>query len=125
LDHALASATLLNQVTGAVEWHVNADEPVILDYNVEFKSADQVEYFYTPQPYRFSDHDPLVVGLALGSEITPVTIEEAAPEAAEEGAPTNLPRTGAAMPSVAGIFAVVLAMIAALAGGVLLRRRGE
>jgi predicted extracellular nuclease len=63
LDHALASPTLAAQVAGAAEWHVNADEPVAFDYNLEFKSANQQVTFYDPGPYRASDHDPLVVGL--------------------------------------------------------------
>lgn len=62
LDHALASVSLSPQVTGAVDWHINADEPSVLDYNTEFKPQD----LYTPTPYRSADHDPVVVGLALG-----------------------------------------------------------
>jgi len=65
LDHALASPTLAAQVKGATEWHINADEPGILDYNTEFKSAAQVEYLYAPDQYRSADHDPLIVGLDL------------------------------------------------------------
>ncbi len=65
LDHALASASLAAQVTGATEWHVNADEPIALDYNVEFKQPPQLITFYDPGPYRSSDHDPLVVGMDL------------------------------------------------------------
>lgn len=65
LDHALASASLRPQVTGAAEWHINADEPVVLDYNVEFKSPNQVNTLYAATPFRSSDHDPLVVGLNL------------------------------------------------------------
>jgi uncharacterized protein len=41
LDHALANPSLAQQVTGATEWHVNADEPIALDYNLEFKTANQ------------------------------------------------------------------------------------
>lgn len=67
LDHALANTTLAGQVTGVGEWHVNADEPVALDYNVNFKSADQQASFYDPGPYRSSDHDPVVVGLNLAA----------------------------------------------------------
>ena len=33
---------LAPRVTGVLEWHINADEPVALDYNVEFKTANQV-----------------------------------------------------------------------------------
>ncbi|NIA27503.1 MAG: ExeM/NucH family extracellular endonuclease, partial [Desulfobulbaceae bacterium] len=36
LDHALASPSLVTQVVGAIEWHINADEPPLLDYNLEF-----------------------------------------------------------------------------------------
>ena len=65
LDHALASPSLKPQVTGAAEWHINADEPVVLDYNMEFKSANQVNTFYAVSPFRSADHDPLIVGLNL------------------------------------------------------------
>ena len=65
LDHALASSSLVSQVAGAAEWHINADEPIILDYNTEFKSPEQVNSLYGPEPYRSSDHDPVVVGLTL------------------------------------------------------------
>jgi predicted extracellular nuclease len=56
-------------VTGAAEWHINADEPLILDYNVEFKSPNQVNTLYSPTPFRSADHDPLVVGLNLGAPV--------------------------------------------------------
>jgi Ca2+-binding RTX toxin-like protein len=65
LDHALATSTLNAQTMGATEWHVNADEPIALDYNEEFKTPNQVITFYSPEPFRASDHDPLVVGLDL------------------------------------------------------------
>lgn len=65
LDHALSSASLTPQATGAVEWHINADEPIALDYNTNFKSAGQVASFYSPDAYRSSDHDPLIVSLKL------------------------------------------------------------
>jgi len=65
LDHALASPSLASQVTGAAAWHVNADEPSVLDYNGEFKSRAQQASLYAPDAFRSSDHDPLVVGLEL------------------------------------------------------------
>jgi hypothetical protein len=65
LDHALASPSLARQVRGAVEWHINADEPRVLDYNLEFKSERQRGLLYSAEPYRASDHDPLVVGVDL------------------------------------------------------------
>jgi hypothetical protein len=65
LDHALASPVLAPRVTGISEWHINADEPVALDYNVEFKTANQVNTFYAADPFRSSDHDPVIVGINL------------------------------------------------------------
>jgi predicted extracellular nuclease len=69
LDYGMVSSSLATQVTGAEKFHNNADEPVVLDYNTEFK-AGQVSSFYAPDAYRASDHDPLVVGLNLGSTQT-------------------------------------------------------
>jgi predicted extracellular nuclease len=63
LDHALASASLASQVTGVVEWHINADEPNMLDYNLELNRDPAL--FEGSTPYRASDHDPLVIGLDL------------------------------------------------------------
>jgi len=65
LDHALASSTLAEQVSGAGVWHINADEPPVLGYQTAYKSDDQIASLYSPDPYRSSDHDPLIVGLKL------------------------------------------------------------
>lgn len=65
LDHALGSPSLVGQVTGVTEWHINPDEPTVLDYNVNFKSANHVTSLYDPGPYRASDHDPIIIGLQL------------------------------------------------------------
>ncbi|SFR87576.1 hypothetical protein SAMN04487846_0173 [Microbacterium sp. cf046] len=75
LDYALAGTDLLEDVTGASAWKINADEPPLLDYNTEFKSADQVTELFAPDPYRSSDHDPVVIGLDLTlPDTTPPTI---------------------------------------------------
>ena len=65
LDHALASPTLLSQITDATVWHINADEPIVLDYNTEYKTAGQIISLYSVDPYRASDHDPVIIGLEL------------------------------------------------------------
>ena len=65
LDHGLASPSLLAQVTGAGDYHINADEPSVLDYNTNFKSAGQVTSLYNTDEFRTSDHDPVVIGLSL------------------------------------------------------------
>jgi uncharacterized protein len=64
LDHALSSPTLSSQVAGATIWHINADEPDILDYDMSFKS-DAQDTLYATDAYRSSDHDPVIVGLDL------------------------------------------------------------
>lgn len=65
LDHALASASLASQVTRAVEWAINAEEPSVLDYNINYKSVGQIADFYAADEYRSSDHNPLLIGLNL------------------------------------------------------------
>jgi hypothetical protein len=62
LDHGLANATVVDQVLGAREWHINADEPDLLDYDTSFKSSTQ-DTFFEPNQFRSADHDPLVVTL--------------------------------------------------------------
>lgn len=63
LDHALASPSLLPQVIAAAEWHINADEPPVLDYNLD--SGRDPGFFAADSPFRASDHDPVVVDLIL------------------------------------------------------------
>ncbi|NPU92724.1 MAG: ExeM/NucH family extracellular endonuclease [Gammaproteobacteria bacterium] len=69
LDHALASPALKHQVLAASDWHINADEPIALDYNTEFKSASQQTSFYAADAFRSSDHDPLLVAVKLVSDL--------------------------------------------------------
>lgn len=66
IDHALASNSMAAQITGTLHWHINADEPFVIDYNTEFKPQD----LYTDSPYRSSDHDPVIVGVQLVKAIT-------------------------------------------------------
>lgn len=61
LDHALTTPGLDGRVTGAAFWHINADEPPVLDYNTERRHPG----LYRPDPYRSSDHDPVLIGLDL------------------------------------------------------------
>ena len=69
LDHALANAALTAQVKGITEWHINADEPIALDYNTEFKSGAQISNFYAANVYRSSDHDPLLIKLFVPGDL--------------------------------------------------------
>ncbi len=75
LDHALATSTLADQVTGVAEWAINADESPLFDYNDTvqdlgedtrgFERESDARPLYEPDPLRSSDHNPLVVGLNL------------------------------------------------------------
>lgn len=65
LDHALGSPHLQAQVSGADKWHINADEPTALDYNVEDKTPNLQATLYAPDAFRASDHDAVIVGLHL------------------------------------------------------------
>ncbi len=65
LDQALASPSLVSQVTGTGDYHANADEPSVLDFNTNFKSAGQLISLFAPDEFRTSDHDPVIVGLDL------------------------------------------------------------
>jgi hypothetical protein len=64
LDYALASPGLLTQITGVTNWHINADEPDLIDYDTSFK-RDAQDAIYAPDAYRSSDHDPVIGGAGL------------------------------------------------------------
>lgn len=67
LDYAMATGTMMERVVGVTSFHINADEPDILDYDTSFKK-DAQDALYEPLPYRVSDHDPVIVGLDFGSK---------------------------------------------------------
>ncbi len=92
LDHAMASATLSGQVTGVAEYHINADEPGVLDYNTDFKSPGQIISLYAPDPFRVSDHDPVILGLNLNA---PPTVSAGGPYSVAEGGSVALSASGA------------------------------
>lgn len=75
LDHALAGPGLVADVRGASPWNINADEPSLIDYDMSFKQPAQ-DALFAEDPYRSSDHDPVVVGLDLTPpDTTPPTIQ--------------------------------------------------
>ncbi len=63
----MANADLLSEVTGTATWHINSDEPDILDYDTTFKKPAQ-DALYEANAFRASDHDPVIVGLNLNSD---------------------------------------------------------
>jgi predicted extracellular nuclease len=59
LDHALASPALAEALVRAQIWHIDADEPELLDYHL-----DNPPELYRPDARRCSDHDPILVDFA-------------------------------------------------------------
>ena len=108
LDHALSSSNLVPQVASVADWHINADEPAVLDYNTDFKTPAQRQSLYAPDEFRISDHDPVLVDL---------TLAPAAPPAA-----VALPTTGAASDNV-WVLLITMLVLLALVGSVLAARR--
>ena len=64
LDYAIASPSLAPQVSSAGVWHVNADEPDAFGYSEDNPAPAAL---YAVDPFRSSDHDPVLVGLQGGS----------------------------------------------------------
>lgn len=55
LDHALLDVGLAGRLRGAAQWHANADESDRFDYRRDREN----------DPWRASDHDPMLLGLDL------------------------------------------------------------
>ncbi len=90
LDHALANASILPQITGAEDWHINSDEPDVVDYDTTFKPAGQ-EALYEVNPYRTSDHDPVIIGLIPNAV---PTVDAGGPYSVDEGGSALLTAAG-------------------------------
>jgi len=63
LDHILISPSLETRLIDAVDWHINAPESSLYDYNTEYK-GDNYENFYVDDAYRSSDHDSAIISLS-------------------------------------------------------------
>jgi uncharacterized protein len=90
LDHALANTSIWPQVTGAADWHINSDEPDVLDYDTSFKPPAQ-DALYEVNPYRTSDHDAVVLG--LNPNATP-TVDAGGPYSVGEGSSVEVSASG-------------------------------
>ncbi|ADY26879.1 Endonuclease/exonuclease/phosphatase [Deinococcus proteolyticus MRP] len=97
LDHALASRSLDAQVSGVTEWHINADEPTLADYNVEYKANPECRTnvctspdLWQNNPFRASDHDPVLVGLNLTRDEARLTLNVTGEPAVTAGQPYTL-----------------------------------
>ncbi|MGV6874783.1 ExeM/NucH family extracellular endonuclease [Pseudochelatococcus sp. B33] len=63
LDQGLANGSLAAQVTGVAEWHINSQEPDLLNYSSQFTDPR----FFNDDVFATSDHDPVVIGLNLST----------------------------------------------------------
>ncbi len=71
LDYALASQALEPKITGITEWHTNADEVNVFDYNDTVQDLGEASFerestaleLFEPTPFRSSDHDVVLVGM--------------------------------------------------------------
>lgn len=80
LDYALANNTLYPQVVGVTEWHVNADEVPLFDYNDTIQDSGEPSFAVKPggnelfagDGFRNSDHDPVIIGLDLIPNQAPI-----------------------------------------------------
>ncbi|WP_454725947.1 MULTISPECIES: ExeM/NucH family extracellular endonuclease [Cupriavidus] len=114
LDHALADAAAASRIRAARHWHINADEPVALAYPFAGKSAAQQQAFYAADAYRSSDHDPVLVDVAMRGDAAPPAGATPAANGQEAGA--------LALPAEGGGGAVDLPPALALAGAASLAR---
>lgn len=87
LDHALASPSLALQSRGAAVWHINADEMGEFDYNREDRPRAVDARMFRSDPFRSSDHDPLLVGFDLAPPAPEPESETESDEAAVEADP--------------------------------------
>ena len=73
LDHAFIKQGSTMQVQSAV-WNCNSDELSYIDYNLDYGRDPSV--FDPTIPERFSDHDPIIMGVTFSSDSnTPVSAE--------------------------------------------------
>ncbi|MGO1487621.1 MAG: ExeM/NucH family extracellular endonuclease, partial [Arachnia sp.] len=70
LDYALSNEAASSSVTGTAAWNINADETSLIDYNLNFKSEAE-QNLWEGNPYRSSDHDPVIVGMQLAQIVVP------------------------------------------------------
>ena len=71
LDHVLLNGPALARATGADIWEINAEESIALEYS---RYNYHGTLFYAPDPYRSSDHDPVIVGLVARADDAPVDL---------------------------------------------------
>jgi hypothetical protein len=71
LDHVLVNQGALDRATGADIWNINSGESVALEYS---RYNTHGTLFFAPDPYRSSDHDPVVLALDPAGDAPAVTL---------------------------------------------------
>jgi len=64
LDHVFATPSIYPKITGHTIWDINAVESYAYEY-------DGYEPLYADYPYRASDHNPTLIGLATAAPVAP------------------------------------------------------
>ncbi|QTG75699.1 ExeM/NucH family extracellular endonuclease [Trueperella pecoris] len=90
LDYALANDTLKKKIKGAADWHINSLELPLIDYTMAFKKPNEDKLFAS-DPFRSSDHDPVIVGIEMGKKIDPKPDPTPKPDPKPEPAPKPEP----------------------------------
>lgn len=111
LDYAFASVSMVPQIVGAADWHINADEPIGRDYNDDVTTSGEFNeyrqpYLYQPNAFRSADHDPLLMSIRFDGPAAPPTSTPSIPPATSEG--TATPTVPAATPTPTQIAALNL-----------------
>lgn len=127
LDHVFASAAAAEAVTGTDIWNINSVESIALEYSRYNYNAAPL---YAADAYRSSDHDPVVVGLALledapvdpGTEL-PGTVTPGAPSAGVVPGSTGSGSLAATGTDAAPVLFGALALLVLGAGAVAARAR--
>ena len=70
LDHVLMNQSFFDRTTGADVWNINSGESVALEYS---RYNNHGELFYAADPYRSSDHDPVIVAFDAGTAVPGAT----------------------------------------------------
>ncbi|MFT6987198.1 MAG: putative extracellular nuclease [Psychromonas sp.] len=81
LDHILITPSLQDRLVDAVDWHINAPESSLYDYNEDRKGSHAYD-FYQGDVYRSSDHDSAIMVLGY------------TPGEADSGQPVQLTTAG-------------------------------
>ncbi|WP_120339230.1 ExeM/NucH family extracellular endonuclease [Cryobacterium soli] len=132
LDHVFASAAADAAVAAVDVWNINSVESVALEYS---RYNSNVTDFYVADPYRSSDHDPVVLGLNLATPTEPApeptTPAPAAPAPAipaptmPASTPAGVPETLAGKSSAGGLASTGVEPLPVLGGAMLLLLLGS